>query len=59
MASAPIQPSSLERRFKAMTPTLILVVLALVFAVLSIPWGQYHLLPVAVIFLAVALLIGK
>jgi hypothetical protein len=42
-----------------MTPTLILVVLALVFAVLSIPWGQYHLLPVAVIFLAVALLIGK
>lgn len=41
------------------TPFLILVVLALLFSVLSIPFGQYHLLPVAVILLAVSLLIGK
>lgn len=40
-----------------MTPFLILVVLALVFAVLSIPFNQWPLLPVAVILLAVSLLI--
>lgn len=41
-----------------LTPHFILVLIALLFAVLSIPWGQYHLLPVAVILLSVALLIG-
>lgn len=40
-----------------MTPFLILVVLALLFAVMSIPFNAYPLLPVAVILLAVALLI--
>jgi hypothetical protein len=39
------------------TPFFILVVLALVFAVLSIPWPSYPLLAVAVILLAVSLLI--
>lgn len=39
------------------TPFMILVVLALVFAVLSIPWPSYPLLAVAVILLACALLI--
>lgn len=41
-----------------MTPLLILVVLALLFAVLSIPWPSYPLLAVAVILLAVAELIA-
>jgi len=43
-----------------MTPFLILVVLALVFAVLSFvpPVANYPLLPVAVILLSVAMLIG-
>ena len=40
-----------------LTPFFILVVLALLFAALSIPWPSYPLLAVAVIFLAVALLI--
>lgn len=40
-----------------MTPFLILVVLALLFAVLSIPFSQYPLLAVSVILLSVALLI--
>lgn len=40
-----------------MTPFLILVIIALVFAVLSIPWPTYPLLAVAVILLATALLI--
>lgn len=39
------------------TPFLILVILALIFAVLSIPWPSWPLLAVAVILLAVALLI--
>lgn len=42
-----------------MTPFTILVILALLFAVLSIPWPSYPLLAVAVILLAVALLISK
>lgn len=42
-----------------LTPHFILVILALLFAVLSIPWGQYHLLPVAVILIAVALMIQR
>lgn len=41
------------------TPFLLLIVLALLFAVLSVPFGQYHLLPVSVILIAVALLINK
>ena len=41
-----------------MTPVLILIVLALLFAVMSIPWPNYPLLAVAVILLAVAGLIG-
>lgn len=40
------------------TPFLILVVLALLFAVLSIPWPSYPLLAVAVILLAVAMIVG-
>lgn len=40
-----------------MTPLLILIVLALLFAVLSIPWPSYPLLAVAVILLAVAMLV--
>lgn len=39
------------------TPFMILVVLALVFAVLSIPWPSYPMLAVAVILLCCALLI--
>lgn len=39
------------------TPFMILVVLALVFAVLSIPWPSFHLLSVAVILLCCSLLI--
>jgi hypothetical protein len=42
-----------------MTPFMILTVLALLFAAGSIPWGQYPLLAVAVILLAVAMIIGK
>lgn len=41
-----------------MTPALILITLALLFAVLSIPFSQYPLLAVAVILLSVAMLIG-
>lgn len=41
-----------------LSPFLILVVLALIFAILGIVWSQYPLVPVAVILLAVALLIG-
>lgn len=41
------------------SPFMILVVLALLFAAMSIPWPNYPLLAVAVILLAVALLIGK
>lgn len=40
-----------------MTPYTILVVLALVFAIMSVPFNTYHLLPTAVILLAVACLI--
>lgn len=36
------------------TPYMILVVIALIFAVLSIPWPGQYLLPVAVILLAIA-----
>lgn len=39
------------------TPFLILVTLGLLFAILSMIWSGYPLLPVAVILLAVALLI--
>lgn len=42
-----------------MTPHMILVILALLFAVLSIPWPSYPLLAVAVILLAVSQLIPK
>jgi len=42
-----------------MTPYTILVVLALLFAVASIPWNQYPLLAVAVILVSVASLIGR
>ena len=42
-----------------LTPFFILVVLALLFAVLSMVWTNFPLLPVAVILLAVSLLIGK
>jgi len=41
-----------------LTPSFILCVLALLFAVLSIPWPNYPLLAVSVILLAVACLIG-
>lgn len=41
-----------------LTPFFILVVLALLFAVLSMAFSQYPLLPVSVILLSVALLIG-
>jgi len=41
-----------------MTPALILITLALLFAVLSIPFSQYPLLAVSVILLSVAMLIG-
>lgn len=40
------------------TPFFILIVLALIFAVLSIPWPSYPMLAVAVILIAVALLIN-
>lgn len=42
-----------------LTPFFILVVVALIFAVLSIPWPSYPLLAVAVILIAVALLVNK
>lgn len=42
-----------------MSPFLILIVLALLFAVFSMVWSNYPLLPVSVILIAVALLIGK
>lgn len=44
-----------------MNPALILVVLALIFAVMSLipPLSHFPMLAVAVIFLAVSLLIGK
>jgi len=41
-----------------LTPAFILCILALLFAVLSIPFSQYPLLAVSVILLAVACLIG-
>lgn len=40
------------------SPFILLVALALIFAVCSIIWSGYPLLPVAVILLSVALLIG-
>lgn len=40
-----------------LTPFTILVVLALLFAVLSMVWSNFPLLPVAVVLIAVALLI--
>lgn len=48
-------------RFLPMSPFLILVVLALIFAVLSMvpPMSTWPMLAVSVIFLAVSLLIGK
>lgn len=42
-----------------LSPYLILVVLALIFAILSIPWPSMHLLPVAVILLAIASFVPK
>lgn len=42
-----------------MTPFVILVVLALLFSVLSLAWPRPYVLPVAVLLLAIALLIGK
>lgn len=36
------------------SPFSILVIIALIFAVLSIPWPSWHLLPVAVMLLAIA-----
>lgn len=42
-----------------MTPFIILIIIALLFAVLSIPWPSYPLLAVAVILIATALLINK
>lgn len=65
--SRPFQPervwtrysqSSRKERYLQMTPTLILITLALLFAVLSIPFSQYPLLAVSVILLSVAMLIG-
>lgn len=41
------------------SPFLILVVLALIFAVLSMPFPGWHLLPVSVVLLSIALLITK
>ncbi len=41
------------------SPFVILVVLALIFAVCGIVWNGYPLVPVAVILIAVALLIGR
>lgn len=48
-------------RFPHMSPFLILVVLALIFAILSLvpPMSTWPMLAVSVIFLAVSLLIGK
>lgn len=40
------------------TPFFILIVLALLFAVLSIPWPSYPLVAVAVILICCALLVG-
>jgi len=40
-----------------LTPIFILVVLALLFAILSMVWSQFPLLPVSVILLSVAMLI--
>lgn len=42
-----------------LTPHLILIVLALLFAVLSMVWTQYPLLSVAVILLAIAAFVPK
>lgn len=36
------------------SPFLVLITIALIFAVLSIPWPGWHLLPVAVMLLAIA-----
>lgn len=51
---------SVAIRFRCMlaSPFILLVALALIFAVCSIIWSGYPLLPVAVILLSVALLIG-
>lgn len=50
-----------QPRFLHMSPFLILVVLALIFAILSLvpPMSTWPMLAVSVIFLAVSLLIGK
>jgi len=42
-----------------MTPTLILIVLSILFAALAMVWPNYPLLAVAVILLAVSRLIGR
>lgn len=42
----------------AITPFTLLVILALIFSVLAIAWPKPFVLPVAVLLLAIALLIG-
>lgn len=48
-------------RFRRMSPFLILVVLALIFAILSLvpPMSTWPMLAISVIFIAVSLLIGR
>lgn len=43
-----------SRTYMIISPFSVLVIIALIFAVLSIPWPGWHLLPVAVMLLAIA-----
>lgn len=42
-----------------LTPFLILVVIALLLAIVSLAWPKPYVLPVAVLLLAIALLVGR
>lgn len=55
----PAQKAADMRTSGMLSPFLILVVLALLFAVLSMVWPSYPLVPVAVILLCVAMLIHR
>lgn len=55
-----MQPPTRAIRLTTMlTPFTLLVLIALLFAVLSMVFSQYPLLPVAVLLLAIALLINR
>lgn len=41
------------------SPFLIIVIISIILCVVSMIWNQYPILPVAVLLLAVAMLIGK